>query len=84
MGSGGTRKRANGAALGSQPIIQLAAMKTSKRPIPMDALCVEDKDYKLRLLTHRNKIIVAIEKEGLPIFEELLTVGELVSRLLSR
>lgn len=56
-------------------------MKTRKRHIPMDALCVEEKGYMLRMLTHRNKIIINIEKDGRLIHDEWVTLTKLISLL---
>lgn len=57
-------------------------MKTSKRPMPMDALCVAEKGYQLRILTHRNKLVVNIEKDGRLVLDEWLTLAQLISRLM--
>lgn len=57
-------------------------MKVSKRTTPMDALCVEDKGYMLRILTHRNKLIINIEKDKRLVLDEWLTLSQLISRLM--
>ena len=57
-------------------------MKISKRPMPMDALCVEEKGYKLRILTHRNKLVVNIEEDGRLMYDEWLTMKQLISLLM--
>jgi hypothetical protein len=57
-------------------------MKTSKRPIPMDALCIEDKGYKVRMMTHHHKITVSIEKDGRLIHDEWITPEQLISLLM--
>ena len=56
-------------------------MKVRKRPIPMDSLCIEHKGYKLSMMSHRNKITVRIEKDGL-VLDEWLTPEQLISRLM--
>lgn len=48
----------------------------------MDALCIEEKGYKVRLLTHRNKIIVNIEKDGRMIHDEWITPAQLITLLM--
>lgn len=50
----------------------------------MDALCIEANGYIVRLMTHRQKITVDIEKDGRLILNEWITPIELISRLMSR
>lgn len=57
-------------------------MKVSKRTVPMDSLCIEHKGYKLRLMTHHQKVIVGIEKDGKIALDEWLTPEQLISRLM--
>lgn len=59
-------------------------MKTHKRVVSMDALCVEEKGYKLRMMTHHSKITVSIEKDGRTVFDEWLTLPQLISLLMSQ
>jgi len=50
----------------------------------MDALCVEEKGYKLSMMTHHSKIIVSIDKDGREIFGEWFTLPQLITLLMSQ
>lgn len=58
-------------------------MKVSKRHVPDDALIFTHKDYRVSLMTHRNKITVSIWKNGDAIVHsEWLTPEKLISLLM--
>jgi len=59
-------------------------MKTHKRSVPMDALCIEHGAYVVRLMTHHHKITVSITKNGQDLVNEWLTPEQLISLLMSR
>ena len=50
----------------------------------MDALCIEEKNYNLRMFTHHHKITISIEKDGHEVHNAWLTPLQLISLLMSQ
>lgn len=48
----------------------------------MDALCFTHKSYKARVMTHRNKITVDIEKDGKCVHNEWITPEQFITLLM--
>lgn len=54
-------------------------MKVSKRSVPLDMLSFEQLGFKVAICTHRSELIVDIQKNGVTLFNEWMTVDKFVS-----
>lgn len=56
-------------------------MKVRNRPVKCDMLLIDDQEYRLSVMTHRQKIIVRLEKNGKLIADNELNFAQFTGRL---